>query len=340
MTATRIAVLMGGQSAEHDISLKTGVNVSGALRKGDYSVTDIEITRAGLWRFEGGAPLPMHEAIARLHALAPECVFPALHGSYGEDGRIQALLDFLDIPYVGSGVIGSGLSLDKVKSKAVARDAGIRVARDIVFHRNEWEHDADGVLAKLNPLGYPLVLKSPEQGSSLGMAIVQSPEDATGKMPELFEFGDVILAEAYLSGPEFTCGVLDLCPGQTPLALPVTELRPVTSTFFDYRAKYEPGATLELTPAEIPENTARKIQEMAVKVHRLMGCRHLSRSDMILADGEPVWLEVNTMPGMTDTSLVPQEAAAVGISFEQLVAMLVEAALGREVTLQQCLKSR
>jgi len=253
-------------------------------------------------------------------------VFIALHGRYGEDGRIQGLLDLAGIPYTGSGHAASAIAMDKVRSKAVVAQAGVRVARQLVFNDAEVPDPAAAARRVEAELGFPCVMKSPCQGSSLGMAIPKSAAECAAAFPSLFGFDSVVMVEQFVSGPELTCGVLDV-EASGPRALPVTEIRPVTSEYFDYQAKYTPGATREITPAEISEEATRRVQETAVRVHRLVGCSGFSRSDMILVGDEPVWLEVNTIPGMTETSLFPQAAAAVGISLGTLVGMLVESAL-------------
>jgi D-alanine-D-alanine ligase len=160
------------------------------------------------------------------------------------------------------------------------------------------------------------------------MAIPKDEAECRQALPELFELDTLVMAEEFIAGPEVTCGVLDV-EVAGPRALPVTEIRPVSSEFFDYHAKYTPGACREITPAEISEEAARRVQAVAVRVHEVIGCRGFSRSDMILVDDEPVWLEVNTIPGMTETSLLPQAAALVGVSLGDLVGMLVESAVGR-----------
>jgi D-alanine-D-alanine ligase len=197
----------------------------------------------------------------------------------------------------------------------------------------EWEEDADGITAQAAArFGFPCVVKSPCQGSSVGMAIPRDEAAFRNSIPEVFAYGDVLMIEKFIRGAEVTCAVLDVDAAAPPVALPVTEIRPVSSAYFDYQAKYTPGASIEITPAEISAELTRKVQETAVRAHQLIGCSIWSRSDFIIDAEEPIWLEVNTVPGMTGTSLYPQAAAAAGISYEQLVGLFVEAAIAKRGT--------
>ncbi|NIA16331.1 MAG: D-alanine--D-alanine ligase, partial [Nitrospiraceae bacterium] len=176
-------------------------------------------------------------------------------------------------------------------------------------------------------VGYPCVVKSPCQGSSVGMAIPQDAQALRDSLPGIFAYGDEVMVEAFVRGTEVTCAVLDLDPNAAAIALPVTEIRPISSTFFDYEAKYTPGASEEITPAEISEEMTRRVQEVAVRVHNVVGCGIWSRSDFIIDDDGPVWIEVNTVPGMTPTSLYPQAAAAAGIAYDELLTRFIDAAI-------------
>jgi D-alanine-D-alanine ligase len=326
MNKTRVVVLMGGTSLEHEVSLRSGAKIAENLDPDRYTVTPVVIGKDGRWAFPDAAAVPLHEALVRLVTLAPDCVFPALHGPFGEDGRLQGALDLLGLAYVGSGCIASGVAIDKVRAKALVEHAGMRVPRQVVVGRQAWDADADRQLRLVEAAtGFPCVMKSPCQGSSLGMAMPRDAAEFTAHAGELFALDDVILVEEYLRGTEVTCSILDVEPGAAPTPLAVTEIAPVDSTFFDYTAKYTPGACEEVTPARIPEEQARRVETLAVLAHTTIGCAGLSRSDFIIVDDEPVWLEVNTIPGMTDTSLAPQAARYAGIGYAELVAMLVDA---------------
>jgi D-alanine-D-alanine ligase len=330
MGKSHVAVLMGGVSSEHDVSLKSGAMVAGNLDRTRYETTPVIITRDGFWKFPTERAAPIGAGLARLDELNVDCVFIALHGPFGEDGRIQGLLDIFGVPYTGSGCAASALAMDKIHSKAVVRQAGIRVADQIVLHRSEWDGSFAQVMTRVNAgIGFPCLIKSPCEGSSLGMAIPKDATEFRTALLEVFAYGDLVMIERFVKGVEVTCAVLDVEPGKPPRALPVTEICPVTSEFFDYKAKYTPGECNEITPARISEEATRRVQSMAERVHTLVGCKGLSRSDMILDGDDPVWIEVNTIPGMTETSLFPQAAAAAGISFPELLTLFVEEALSR-----------
>ncbi|MCC6694178.1 MAG: D-alanine--D-alanine ligase [Candidatus Hydrogenedentes bacterium] len=330
MDKTHVAVLMGGVSSEHDVSLKSGAMVAGNLDRSRFDITPIIITREGQWKFPSERALGVGPALARLAELEIDCVFIALHGPFGEDGRVQGLFDVIGMPYTGSGCAASALAMDKLHSKAVVRQAGVRVADQIILHRSEWDTAFEQVMTRVNKeIGFPCLIKSPCQGSSLGMAIPKDPAAFRTSLLDVFAYGDLVMIENYIKGTEVTCAVLDVDAGKLPRALPVTEICPVSSEFFDYTAKYTPGACNEITPARISEVVTRKVQEVAERVHTVIGCKGLSRSDMILDGDDPVWIEVNTIPGMTETSLFPQAAAAAGIAFPDLLTMFVEEAINR-----------
>jgi len=330
MKKTHVAVLMGGVSSEHEVSLKSGAMVAGSLDRERFEITPVVITREGQWKFPGEQLRDVFHAIPLLLTRNGDCVFIALHGPYGEDGRLQGLFDYLKIPYTGPGCAASALAMDKIHSKAVVRQAGVTVAKDLVLHRSDWDADAGTVLKRVeSEIGFPCLIKSPCQGSSIGMAIPRDPADFRKSLLNVLAFDDRVLVERFVKGPEITCAVLDVELGKPPRALPLTEICPVDSTFFDYHAKYTPGACKEITPARISPEATERAQQMAVCVHSVIGCSGLSRSDMIMNGDQPVWIEVNTIPGMTETSLFPQAAAAAGISFSALNTMLVENALAR-----------
>jgi len=321
---------MGGVSSEHEVSIASGTGVVQNLDRTRYDVTPVTIALDGTWEFPDRPPMSIFAAVGHLERLAPDGVFIALHGPFGEDGRIQGMLDLLHIAYTSSGCAASALAIDKLSSKAVVRDVGVPVAGHIAIEQRAWQSNPDGALARIGTeVGFPCVVKSPCQGSSLGMAIPPSPQEFRESIEDIFQFGPVAMVEQFISGTEVTCAVLDVEPGAAPRALSLTEIRPVDSTFFDYKAKYTPGASQEITPAEIAPAMTAEVQKMAVRAHRVLGCEIWSRNDFIIGKDGPVWLEVNTIPGMTPTSLYPQAAAEAGISYSELVGLFVEAAIRR-----------
>jgi D-alanine-D-alanine ligase len=331
-TTSKIAVFMGGQSAEHEISILSGNRVVPALEKQGYAVVPVTITPEGEWLLSEERHAP-HAALTALHKLGIDCVFIALHGPYGEDGRVQGMLDMLGLPYTGSGCAASGLAMDKVRCKAVVQAQGIRVAGHIALDRATWAADPEQVKAAVSEdLRFPCVVKAPCQGSSKGLEIPQDLDGFVAAVEKIFEMTDYLMVEEYISGTEVTCGVLDAEPNGMMRPLPVTEIRPKTAAYFDYEAKYTPGATDEITPAPLPQDVTSHIMDMAVHAHEIVGCAGWSRSDFIIDNDGPVWIEINTVPGLTETSLYPQAAAAAGISYEEMVGLFVEAALRKHAT--------
>lgn len=326
-----VAVLMGGQSSEHEVSLNSGRNVLEHLDPARFEGTGIVIGKDGAWRFGDDAEaMDIYAAIAELRTRGIDCVLIALHGTFGEDGRIQGMLDLLGLPYTGSGCASSALAMDKVRSKAVVSLQGIRVAGHLALDRATWAVDSGAVLdAVQKDIGFPCVIKPADQGSSVGVEIPQNLLEFQPALERVLDVADYVMVEEFVQGRELTCSVLDADPTGYIRPLPVTEIRPKTARFFDYEAKYTPGATDEITPAEIPRELAEAIQEMAVHAHEIMGCSGWSRSDFMVDDAGPVWIEINTVPGLTRTSLYPQAAAAAGISYGQMIGKFIDAALRR-----------
>jgi D-alanine-D-alanine ligase len=325
-----VVVMMGGTSSEHDISIKSGTKVLEFLDQEIYTVSSIEITREGEWVFSDtpGEYVEFSRAIPRLRDMHPDCVFIALHGSFGEDGRIQGLLDLMNIPYTGSGCAASGLAMDKILSKRVMKQVGVTVPDEIIITLKEWKADREGNTERItSTLGFPCIVKNPVQGSSLGLTFPQTEAEFADAVEQVLGFGDTLMVERMVHGREITCGVISMHETGELVALPVTEIKPVEAAFFDYQAKYTPGATEKITPADIPDEVRDRIQAISLKAHETIGCSGFSRSDMILSDKELVWLEVNTIPGMTSTSLLPQGALEVGMSYAELLMNIIEDAL-------------
>lgn len=301
---THVAVLMGGWSPEREVSLSSGKGCAAALREAGYKVTEVDAGR---------------DLASVLADLKPDVAFNALHGTWGEDGCVQGLLEVLDLPYTHSGVLASALAFDKQRAKHLLADKGMPVSEGRVISRSE--------AAAGHAMDVPYVIKPNDQGSSIGVFIVREGDNrppAELSDPK-WQLGDDVLVERFIQGREFTCAVIEGRPWG------VIEIKPKTA-FYDYEAKYAAGGSEHLLPAPIsPELTAR-IQSLALLAHEGLGCRGVSRSDFIYDEktGEPVFLEVNTQPGMTPTSLVPEIAAHGGMSFPDLVAWMVEdASCGR-----------
>jgi D-alanine-D-alanine ligase len=307
MTKLKVALLSGGISSERDVSIKGGDQVYEALDKGRYDVT----------RYDPATDLGKLVTQASLIDVA----LIVLHGPYGEDGTVQGLLELLQIPYQGSGVLGSALAMDKWTSKRLYQEAGLPVPPFEVVTLGE-AYDVEALARKP---GYPLVVKPRHGGSSIGTSVVPSPQQLPQALVRAFEYGPQVIVEAYLEGIEITGGVLgnDNCQ-----LLPIVEIVPECGyTFFDYDAKYKEGATREICPARISKALSDRAQSYAAEAHRALCCRGYSRTDMIIHDELIYVLETNTIPGMTPTSLFPRAAKAAGISFGQLLDRLIELAL-------------
>ncbi len=270
---------------------------------------------------------PATRAIVPASSDAPiDVAFIALHGPWGEDGRLQGLLDVLGIPYVGSGVLASALAMDKVVAKQVMRGAGIDVPRDALVTRAGYARDPGAAARAAQAIGYPVFVKPVRQGSSFGAAIVERPDQLPSAVADALRYDDRALVEEFLRGTELTVGVI--AEGEELRALPVIEV--VTRrAFFDYQAKYDPAVTDEICPARIDDGLARRARDVALRAHRALGCEDLSRTDMIAAGDRLAALEVNTIPGMTANSLLPKAARVAGIPFGELLERLIASALAR-----------
>ncbi len=307
MAKLRLALIAGGKSAEREVSLKSGEQVFQALDKERYEIR----------RYDP------KDDLERLVREAPELdvALIIMHGRGGEDGTLQGLLDLLGVPYQGSGVLGSALGMNKELSKILYRQAGLAVPPALVFNREEAPSPAK-IIAEL---GLPLVVKPVNEGSSIGVSKVTGQGELAAALEKAFAYDRRVLVEKFIPGREITGAVLG---NDHPTALPLVEIVPGENyAFFDYEAKYRPGASREICPAPLEEELTRRGQACAVAAHRALQCRGYSRTDMILADGVFYVLETNTIPGMTATSLFPQAAQAYGLTFSRLLDRLVELAL-------------
>ncbi|MBL4615835.1 MAG: D-alanine--D-alanine ligase [Magnetovibrio sp.] len=291
-----VAVFMGGWSAEREVSLVSGAACTEALKRAGYSVTAIDVQR------------DVGSLLGRLFP-KPDVVFNALHGRFGEDGCIQGLLDILNIPYTHSGLTASAIAMDKPMAKRLFKDAGIRVAEDKIATRDE-------VLAG-DVMEPPYVVKPSNEGSSVGIHIVRGGDNALPFAHESWPYGDEVMVERFIPGRELTVAVM----GGKPLA--VTEIM-TDHDFYDFDAKYTDGGSRHQVPADIEQPVYDEAMRLAKLAHDTLGCRGVSRADFRYDGDELYILEVNTQPGMTPTSLVPEQALQAGISFEELVSWMVE----------------
>lgn len=318
---TRVAVLVGGPSSEHEVSLKSGAVVARALDPSKYEARRVTIDKRGEWEIPP-------ETLAKQSDVA----FIAMHGTYGEDGTVQRMLEDLGMAYTGSDALASALGMNKFLSTRHFRLHGLPIPVSILVSRGEWGRRPTKVMQEIRYyVGYPLVVKPNNQGSSVGVSVVSNEEGLGKALEEVFLVSREALAQQFIEGRELTCGVLDYGWPESAYPLLPTEIIPRISSFFDYRAKYEPGGSLEITPPHLPDPIIRVVQRMAVTAHRAIGCSGFSRTDMLLnGRGEVYLLEVNTIPGLTEQSLLPKAAEASGIPFREMLHRVIGAALFRK----------
>ena len=310
MGPKKIGVLLGGRSAEREVSLRTGEAVYKALQATGYNAVKIDVD---------------HNIAENLKSQNIDLAFIALHGKYGEDGTIQGLLEMLDIPYTGSKVLASAIAINKIATKKILLCEGLPTPQFFTLTRKEYSNDTAGnSCAAIISLGLPVVVKAPTQGSTIGISFVHRQEEISGAIEQAFQYDPTILVEKMVDGIEVTASVLG---NETPEVLPLIEILTTTGVY-DYTTKYTQGLSRHIIPPRLPDGVQQKIKDLAYKTYLAIGCRGLSRVDfMIDQAGRPYILEVNTIPGMTETSLFPDAARAAGITFEKLVGKVVELAI-------------
>ena len=349
----RVALLFGGRSAEHDVSVLSAGNVFRALDPARYETVPIGITRSGVWllcpvedgKFPTAVPesgprvalipggsgrlaiLPDTDGAAPDLARAVDVVFPVLHGPFGEDGTVQGLAEIAGVPYVGSGVLGSAAAMDKDAAKRLMRDGGLPIARFQSFSRG----DAPSFDAVASELGRPLFVKPARLGSSVGISKAGTREEFAQAVAEAFRHDRKILVEEFVRGREIECGVLEGEDGSLTASLPGEIVPSNRHGFYTYEAKYldEQGAAVKV-PADLPRDLSDKVRKLAIEAFRALGCEGLARVDFFLRDdGRLVVNEVNTMPGFTNISMYPKVFEAMGVSYPELVDRLIRHALAR-----------
>lgn len=353
-----LAVIFGGRSGEHEVSLSSARGVMKNLDKEKYNIVPIAITKKGNWLIgdKGKKYIEMNEdKIGKEGAISPEesqslvtikdeerslanyaegeagakidLVLPILHGPYGEDGRLQGMLDMLGVPYVFSGVLAHAIGMNKPKAKIIAATAGVPVAKDLVIKKNE-KYNIDEIIEKLS---LPLMVKPSELGSSVGISLAKNKEDLEKGIADAYTHGDEVILEQYIKGKEFTVTVMENSPSGKTEALAVTEIIPLISEFYDYKAKYEDGGSKHVCPAEISKEDEKKLKGYAVNTFKSIGCQDLARVDFLWSEknNENYFTDINTIPGMTPTSLAPEAAALAGMNFTEFLDRLIEGAMKR-----------
>jgi D-alanine-D-alanine ligase len=324
MSAQRVAVLAGGRSSEHEVSLASGASVAEGLRTAGHDAIEIEIGRDGVWRRAGdpvtvalGRPLPDIDV-----------VFPVLHGPFGEDGTVQGMLECLDMPYVGAGVLASALCMNKVLFKQLMAQLGLPQVDYRAIDQLDYEADPDGAAGAVGQLGYPVFVKPARLGSSVGIAKVATPDELHPALRTAFEHDSLVIAEAFARGREIECSVLG---NGDPIASEPGEILLAAGEvgWYDYEAKYTPGGMRLEVPARVEPAVRERVRELAVETFVKAGCQGLARADFFVVGSDVLVNELNTMPGFTETSVFGSLFAASGIPYPELLDRLVGLALER-----------
>jgi D-alanine-D-alanine ligase len=316
----KIGVVMGGPSSEHDVSLMTGKNVLKTLQELGHDARQVYITKSGNWLYNNSASAFDPVDICMRH----DVMFNAMHGEYGEDGQIQQIFDRCNVRYTGSGTAAAALAMNKIVAKSILGSAGLKLPRGLAFEREGF--DAGTAARSVHQMSAPpWVIKPASRGSSVGVVIVRTLPELAHAFEEAFAYDKNVLAEEFIKGREITCGVLENFAGEDTHALHPLEIIPPAGRFFDYEVKYN-GATKEV-PAPFFGDMLRNIKAQAVTAHKALGCRHYSRTDMIIKGTNIYVLEINTLPGLTSESLFPKQAKLAKIEFPQLLDHLVRLAV-------------
>jgi len=324
----RVGVIMGGPSSEYEVSLASGENILKNLDSRLFEPVKIKILRDGkVWT--NGRYAKLEKAVKSL-----DLCFLATHGEFGEDGRLQAILESYGASYTGSGVLASALAMNKAKSRQFFSANGFKTPKTLFVKEDEnFKSQLKFFINKLVKM--PVVVKPCSRGSSVGVSVIRRKNLLNRAIQNAFKYDPEILIEEYIHGREFTCGVIERrVNGITEaLALPVTEIIPGQGyDFFNYEAKYKPGAAEEITPARISEHLTKEIQEMAVKAHRILGCKDYSRADFLVKNGKVYILELNTLPGLTETSLIPRALKTAGWSIKKFLSNICFKNLNQGIT--------
>ena len=358
MTKTRIGVVRGGPSSEYDVSLKTGAEVMDALDKEKYEPLDIIVSKDGLWYIFGSETKP-HDALRRV-----DVIFNCLHGNYGEDGKIQSLLESHSMPFTGSGSLSSAIAMNKILAKDYFRRAGLKTPAHVFIDKDKVKEDFEkgenpamnAILAAHSKFSLPYIVKPVGGGSSIGVSFVKSRDGFAIALAKAFLFGDSVMIEEYIPGVEANVGVIEGFRGVDMYALPPVEIRPTGKDFFDYEAKYgrkvtsnklqveslekqnlqletcnfELSRSEEIVPATFSTLIKKELERLAIVAHEALGLRHYSRSDFIVSPRRGIYiLETNTLPGLTEGSIVPKALKAVGSSLSEFSDHLISLALSR-----------
>ena len=310
----KVAILYGGPSSEHEVSCSSAKNILEHIDRNLYEVLPVYITKNCYYEIDG-VLFDEEEGVEELKKRKMDVVFPLVHGAYGEDGVLQKKLEDNNIPFVGSSSKVSATAINKSKTNELLHQNAIAIPRSSIVTKTNMEHHC----------AYPIIVKPIDEGSSIGLFKYRSDDEYKHSREIIFENHKEMLVQEFIQGREFTCGVIEKNGNVTPLV--PTEIILTKGEMFDYDAKYAVNGCQEITPANIDEKTMKRIQDLAVRCHSIVGCESLSRTDMILKDEVFYVLEINTIPGMTKTSFIPAEAKVCGYSMKDLITILINSAL-------------
>ncbi len=327
MSKVKVAVVMGGPSSEYEVSLNSGEAMLASLDKAKYQVSRVVINKVGKWHFNDQQELAVTSALDELKRNT-DIVLLAVHGTFGEDGTLQALLEQRGIAYTGSSAAASLLAMDKIISNDIYQGVGLNIPETYVFEATEKQQ----AIKAIQKMALPIVIKPVRQGSSVGVSIVKDASTITSAVDLALRYDQRVMVQEYILGREVSCGVLEKPGSRDSYALPPTELIPKKGDFFNYDSKYLVGGAEEITPPDMPAAMISKIQETAIAAHNLLGCHGYSRTDMIVRGEDVIVIETNTLPGMTRTSILPQQAVAAEISFAQLLDRIIQCGLKRPIS--------
>ena len=330
MKKLKVALLAGGPSPEHEVSVASCRKILSNLDKKKFDVTVVMISRENMWDFGDSfenlnKEYDLFGGMKKLQEMQPDIVFNGLHGEFGEDGTVQALLEKIELKFTGSGSKASVRAMDKVISQDIMDDYGIKVIPTVDFWRDDWNINKQEIITSAKKLGSKLIIKPADGGSSLGIYLNEDHNSLLEDIEKSLKHSQHIMIQPFLNGREFSCGVLEFDGAPKPLE--ITEIITKNSQFFDYESKYEDESTIEVTPAKISKKLTDEMKKSALKSHIAHGCDDYSRTDFLLIENDVYFLELNTLPGMTDTSLLPQQAKSMGIEFPKLLEMIIDAGL-------------
>ncbi len=310
----KVAIIFGGPGKEHEVSVSSAKNILENIDKSIFDIIEVFIDKDKKYIIDN-VVFEEQDGLQEIKNKEVEVIFPIIHGTYGEDGELQSKLEELGIPFVGSSSNVSTLTIDKNKTNELLQEHGITIPQSKIVYRG------DSVI----PFNFPIIVKPVDEGSSVDLYKIKNEEEYKNSLDVIFKNHEAMLAQEYIQGREFTCGVVKI--NNNPAPLIATEVILTKGELFDYDAKYSVGGCREITPADVDEDIMNRIKDTALRCHTILGCNSISRTDMILKDDKLYVLEINTVPGMTKTSFIPQQAKVCGYEMKELITLLINSAL-------------